>query len=316
MSTGNPNPIPVVLDVDTGVDDALALLLAVRSPRLEVLAITCVAGNTPVDGVVANTLKVLDAAGAPDLPVGRGADRPLLGEPPQVRLTHGADGMADLGLPDSPRSPAPVHAVELLRQTLAAAARPVTVVTLAPLTNLALLLRMYPDAGANIERIVLMGGSAAAGGNHTATAEFNVGRDPEAAAIVLTAGIPTTMYCLDVFYDVAVEPADVHRLSGSAEPGARLAGRLLQHRLHQHGEARLGDAGAVAVVIDPAGLRTDQRRVLVELTGQLSRGQTVVDRRDWGPDLELSPFTADEIDVATSVDGERYAELFLETVDG
>ena len=137
-------PVPVVLDVDTGVEDALALLLAVRHPALELRAVSCVAGNTHVDQVVANTLKVLDAAGAGDVPVARGAERPLLEPARDAHHVHGADGMADLGLPDSPRRPVDVHAVELLRRTILDSAEPVTLVTLAPMTNAALLLRTYP----------------------------------------------------------------------------------------------------------------------------------------------------------------------------
>ena len=145
-------PTPVILDVDTGVDDALALLLAVRSPDLDVRAVTCVAGNADVDQVVRNTLVVLDAAGAGDVPVARGADRPLLEPPRHARQVHGADGMADLGLPDSRRRPRDESAVELLRATIPASDTPVTLVPLAPLTNIALLLRTHPEVAEQIER--------------------------------------------------------------------------------------------------------------------------------------------------------------------
>src|SRR5882757_8369019 len=130
----------IILDVDTGVDDALAILFAVRHPDLRLRAITCVAGNADVDQVVANTLRVLDAAGAPDVPVARGADRPLLEPRRDARHVHGTDGMGDLGLPASARQPVAVHAVELLRREILAAPTPVTLITLAPLTNIALLL--------------------------------------------------------------------------------------------------------------------------------------------------------------------------------
>jgi pyrimidine-specific ribonucleoside hydrolase len=309
----------VVLDVDTGVDDALAILLAIRSPRLDVRAITCVAGNAAVDQVVANTLKVLDVAGAGDIPVARGADRPLLEPVRDARHVHGEDGMGDLGLPESPRQPVPGHAVELLRRTIADG--PLTLITLAPLTNVALLLRTYPEVAGQIERIVVMGGSAS-GGNVTAAAEFNVRHDPEAAAIVLGAGLPVTMYGLDVFYDVTVDRANSRRLAAATEPAAQLAGRLLEHQLSRYrGEGSLGDAGAVAAVIDPAGLRTIRCPVRVELVGQATRGQTVVDRRDWSGDLDNDPYEASlppaaPVDVALAVDAVRYRELFLAAVAG
>lgn len=309
--------VPVLLDVDTGVDDALALLLAVRSPDLELLGVSCVAGNAPVDQVVANTLQVLDAAGAGDVPVARGADRPLLEPARDARHVHGRDGMADLGLPRSARRPRPVHAVELLRAVLTGADRPVTLVPLAPLTNIALLLRTHPDVAGQIDRVVLMGGGAT-GGNVTAAAEFNVWHDPEAAAIVLASGVPVLMYGLDVFYDVTLDAADAAGLAASADPGARLAGRLVDHQLRRAGgaAATIGDAGAVAAVIEPALVTTQRHRVRVELSGAWTRGQTVVDRRA-APAAAAGDRTgppASEVDVALAVDGARARALFLDTV--
>jgi pyrimidine-specific ribonucleoside hydrolase len=309
----------VVLDVDTGIDDALAILLAVRHPALDLRAITCAGGNAPVDQVVANTLKVLDAAGAGDVPVARGAARPLLEPARDARHVHGLDGMADLGLAESPRRPVEVHAVELLRATIESASRPVTLVPLAPLTNIALLLRTYPACAERIERIVLMGG-AALRGNATASAEFNVWHDPEAAAIVLGSGLAVTMYGLDVFYDVTVSRDEAAELTGSQDPAARLAGQLLLFSVGRFGgaAATIGDAGAVAAVIDPAGLRTVRHPVRVELAGRWTRGQTVVDRRDWLGDLDHDPHgrSPAEVEVALGVDGERYRRLFLDAVHG
>src|SRR6185295_1658894 len=187
MASGTGEPVPVVLDVDTGVDDACALLLASRHPALELRAVTCVAGNTEVDQVLANTLTVLSIAGRDDVPVARGADRPLLEPVRAARHAHGDDGMGDLGLPASSRAPDPRPAVELLRDVLLDAVQarsPVTLLPLGPLTNIALLLRAFPDAAAGLREIVFMGGSGARG-NVTAAAEFNVWHDPEAAAVVL-----------------------------------------------------------------------------------------------------------------------------------
>jgi pyrimidine-specific ribonucleoside hydrolase len=313
-------PVPVVLDVDTGVDDALALLLAVRSPALDLRAVTCVAGNAPVEQVVRNTLVVLDAAGAGDVPVACGSQRPLLEPARDARHVHGEDGMGDLGLPGSTRRPRAVHAVELLRATLEAAEEPVTVVPLAPLTNIALLLRTYPHLSDRIARIVFMGGAAAVG-NATAAAEFNVWHDPEAAAIVLSSGVPTTMYGLDVFYDVTVDPATAEELAASDDAGARLAGLLIGHQLARFGgtASTIGDAGAVAAVIAPDLLTTVRHPVRVELAGTWTRGQTVVDRRGRAGDLEHDPhrlhgLPAVPIDVALAIDAPRARRLFLDTV--
>ncbi|HEX5401012.1 MAG TPA: nucleoside hydrolase [Pseudonocardiaceae bacterium] len=316
----------LILDVDTGVDDALAILFAVRHPDLRLRAITCVAGNTDVDQVVANTLRVLDAAGAPDVPVARGASTPLLATLRHARHVHGEDGMGDVGLPASARRPVAEHAVELLRREILASPEPVTLVTLAPLTNIALLLRMYPEVINRIGRVMTMGGSASVG-NASPVAEFNVWHDPEATAIVFGAGLPLTMYGLDVFYGVALPRSSAEDLAASTEPGARLAGQLLlhasdryghEHRLGEPGGAGLGDAGAVCAVADPGGLITRRLPVSVELAGPLTRGQTVVDHRTVaGEDAVHGLLPGQQfVDVAVGVDGQRLRKLYLATVSG
>ncbi|MFG2963415.1 MULTISPECIES: nucleoside hydrolase [unclassified Streptomyces] len=319
-------PVPVIIDCDTGVDDALALLLAVRHPGLELRAVTCVAGNTDVDGVVRNTLTVLERAGAGDVPVARGAERPLLEAARSARHVHGADGMGDLGLPAPTRRPADIDAVGLLRREILASPRPVTLIPTAPLTNIALLLRTHPEVTRNIERIVFMGGAVATG-NATPVAEFNVWHDPEAAAILLTAGVPITMYGLDVFQRVVVPGAEVRRLRASTEPGARLAGELLAHRPaapdpdapeNDDAAGGLGDAGAVCAVADPDGLTTRRLPVEVSLAPGPTRGQTIVDRRPRPGEAEIHGGTREQamVDVALDVDVERYVKLYLETVGG
>jgi pyrimidine-specific ribonucleoside hydrolase len=318
----------VVLDVDTGVDDALALLFAVRHPALHIRAISCVAGNVDIDGVVRNTLKTLDAAGAGDIPVARGATLPLVAPARDASHIHGVDGLADLGLPDSDRKPVDVHAVELMRREILASPEPVTLVLLAPMTNAALLLRTYPEVAGNIERIVFMGGSAGLG-NATPVAEFNTWHDPEAAAIVLSGGLPTTMYGLDVFYQVAV-PVDVaETLLGEGDAGLRLAGGLLLHQAARgggrdervpDGGGLIGDAGAVCAVVEPGGLATRTCPVEVELAPGRSRGQTLVDLRSLPGEREVHGDAAAHItgprlvDVALDVDRDRYRTLFLDTL--
>ncbi|WP_439940008.1 nucleoside hydrolase [Streptomyces sp. BBFR115] len=314
-------PTPVIIDCDTGVDDALALLFAVRHPGLDLRAVTCVAGNTDVDQVVRNTLTVLEQAGSPPVPVARGAERPLIEPVRTAHHVHGHDGMGDLGLPAPRRKAADVDAVTLLRREILASPRPVTLIPTAPLTNIALLLRTHPEVTRNIERIVFMGGAVGAG-NATAVAEFNVWHDPEAAAILLTAGVPITMYGLDVFQRVIVPAQDVRRLRASGEPGAVLAGRLLAHRdpvtSEEDPAGGLGDAGAVCAVADPAGLSTQRLPVEVNLAPGPARGQTVVDRRPRPGEAELHGEAREQplVDVALDIDVERYVKLYLATVEG
>lgn len=308
----------VILDVDTGVDDALAIVLACRSEALTVRAITCVAGNTGVDQVVANTLQVLDALDAPDIPVARGMTRPLIEAPGPTREVHGRDGMADLGLAPSARRPVVDHAVELLRRVLLSATTPVTLICLAPLTNIAVLLRAYPDVAGALHRLLVVGGRGV--GIALETPEYNLSHDPEAAAIVFTSGAPLTVYGLDVFGEVTVDAAVAAALSAAPDPAQQLAGRLVRHQLARFGTpaATIGDAGAVAAAIRPDGLTTALRSVRVELAGQ-SRGRLIFDPPeprglDLGSDQPGTLVGSGLVDVALRVDGLGYRELFLTTL--
>ncbi|MET0976208.1 MAG: nucleoside hydrolase [Leifsonia sp.] len=310
------HPVPVILDVDTGVDDALAILFAVAHPGVDVRGITCVAGNAGLEQVVANTLRILDAADAPGIPVAAGARRPLLEAARSASHVHGSDGLGGIDLPTSHRTVDPSGAIAMMRRLLIESAEPVTLVALAPQTNLALLLRTHPEVVQHIERIVFMGGSAGVG-NATAVAEFNVWHDPEAAAIVLDSGVPTYMYGLDVFNRVAVPFETAKALAGRAAVRERIVGELLGHRVRRAGDysGLIGDAGAICAIVDPDALRTEHRPVRVELSGH-SRGQTLVDRRDVpGEDLlHGTAGTWDVVEVALGVDAERMIALFLDTV--
>lgn len=307
---------PIIMDVDTGIDDALALMLAARHPDLDLRAVTCVSGNTTLANVVANTTAVLDLVGAGSVPVAAGADRPLIERPRDAAHVHGADGLGNLGLPASDRAVQPRHAVELLRQVLTEAEEPLTIVALAPLTNLALLLRMYPAVAERIARIVFMGGSASVG-NASPVAEFNVWHDPEAAAIVTSSGLELTMYGLDVFHQVVVEAGDVARLADSTDPVARAVGRLLGYQSQPDAPALrlIGDAGAVCAVVAPQLMRAERWPMRVELTG-LSRGQTVVDRRTRAGEDRVhgTPGQSPELDVILGADAPAVVELFLHTL--
>lgn len=305
----------VILDVDTGVDDAYALLLALRSPALEVIGITTVAGNVDVDQVTANTLKVLDIAGAPEIPVAKGMAHALVEPPHYVPQIHGQDGLGNLNPPPSKRKLADVHAVEFLIETLMAAGEPITLIPLAPLTNIGVALRMEPRIKEKIEQIVLMGGSAFAGGNATQWAEANIYYDPEAAHILFTSSLPIVMYGWDVFVQVEFTPAEVQAFLDSPNPWAQFAGRLMQFELDTFGTetACIGDAGAVATVIQPEGLTTRHLHVAVELHGWETRGMTVVDLRE----LVIAPDKLPEppnVRVGVAVDVEVYKRLFRETL--
>ena len=302
-------PLPVLVDVDTGGDDALALLLAMASPALEVRGISCVAGNCGLEQAVTNTLRLLDGIAAPPVPVAAGMDRPIVdaGLPPPA--LHGSDGMGDLGLPGPRRRAFGMHAVEFLRDALTEAAAPLTLICLAPLTNIAMLLRTYPQVGEKIARLYAMGGTYAAPGNATPAAEFNVRCDPEAAAIVLQSGLPVTLYPLDPFVQVRITREEAEAMTRSAGAGARIAGGIALHYCRYFGAdfSLIGDAGTVAAVIDPEGASTVRSPVRVELTGGATRGATIFDRRLWAAEEAGDGFS--EIEVITGVDAPRYRRL-------
>lgn len=313
--------LPVILDVDTGVDDALAILFAVAHPDINVLGISCVAGNASLERVVDNTLRILDVAGAGDIPVAAGARRPLIEPARDASHVHGEGGLGTLHLPATSRTPEPGSSIELMHRLITDSAQPVTIVALAPQTNIALLLRQYPDDALNIERIVFMGGSASVG-NATAVAEFNVWHDPEAAAIVLDSGVPTYMYGLDVFNRVGVDEAVATALLTHDTARGRAVGALLSNRVAVGGETGsvytglIGDAGAVCAIVDPGALHTELRPVRVQLSGY-GRGQTLVDLRQW-PGEDILHGVAEEwttVEVALTVDVERTIQTFLGTLD-
>lgn len=318
--------LPVYLDVDTGIDDALAILLAVRHPALDVRGITTVVGNVDLEQVTRNTIQVLDVADAGSIPVVSGAARPLVAPPRSAALVHGSDGLGGANLPPPSRSPAGTDAVAFLRQELLAASEPVTIIALAPLTNIALLLQAAPEVKSKIRQIALMGG-AIGSGNATAVAEFNIFHDPEAADIVFRSGVPILMYTLDVFRQVTFTADEVEReflaaangLSASERPEvSRLVAHLLLFGMRNLGRstATIGDAGCVAAVIDESGLDVQTYPVSVETGGRYSRGQTLVDRRT-GSSVEQTEGDAwPRVRVAVQIDADFYRRLFRDAIVG
>ncbi|HET9287987.1 MAG TPA: nucleoside hydrolase [Gaiella sp.] len=270
---------PIILDCDPGHDDAVALLLALASPELELLGVTTTYGNQTLEKTTANAIRVLELAGRPDVPVAAGADRPLERELVVAAHVHGESGLDGPTLPPPSAEPISRDAVEWMAGAIADAAGTVTLVPTGPLTNVARYLDEHGTTG--IERIVLMGG-AIAEGNMTPAAEFNVWADPEAAQAVLHAEVDVTMIGLDVTHR-AVTGADVQRrLRGAGSIGVFVA-ELVDFFAVYHREtygwdgAPIHDAVAVAHLLRPGLVGTKPRNVEVELESELCRGRTVVD---------------------------------------
>ena len=272
--------VPIILDCDPGHDDAIALLLALGSPELELLGVTTVHGNQTLEKTTANALRVLDLAGRRDIAVAAGADRPLARELTVAAHVHGESGLDGPSLPPAAREPVPSHAVDFMADRIAASPQPVTLVATGPLTNIAPLLDR--TEGANVERIVLMGG-AIAEGNMTPAAEFNIWADPEAADRVFHSGLDVTMIGLDVTHLAVTTPALQGRLRAGGAIGAFVADLVdffaVYHReTYGWDGAPIHDAVAVAQVLRPGLVATLDRNVEIELVSDLCRGRTVVDR--------------------------------------
>ena len=275
----------VILDVDTGVDDALAIMLALRSPELEVLGITTVSGNVPVAQCTANTLLTLEVLEAPDVPVFSGAAMPLAKEAFTAAEVHGTDGLGNV----TARYPTPLRrampgAVEFLLEMIRRFPEELTLVATGPLTNVAMAIQRDREAMHGLHGITVMGGAIRVPGNVGPTTEFNFAADPEAAAIVLGAGWPIRLVPLDVTEQVV--------LSREAVEGAKGIGKLQGfirdmtavtmafHREHEGFDGMfLHDPLAVGVAADPSLVRVQSMAVAVERRGELTSGMAVADLR-------------------------------------
>jgi inosine-uridine nucleoside N-ribohydrolase len=302
-------PKPVIIDCDPGHDDAMALMLAVASPELDLVAVTTVAGNQTLDRVTANAIRVLDVVDARHIPVAAGADRGLIHTANTAGDVHGETGLDGPDLPPPSREPEPVHAVELIATKLRE--QKLTLIAIGPLTNIALLLATHPELSGQIERIVIMGGAIGLG-NVTPSAEFNIWVDPDAAYRVFTSGLDITMVGLDVTHRamLSAERADALRETGRA--GAVVADlhgfyRRYHERVYGHSDTPVHDALAVAHVIRPDVIATEHLPVEIDVTRGPCHGRTVVDR------LHRTG-QADNALVATDVDAAAFIDLLTERI--
>jgi inosine-uridine nucleoside N-ribohydrolase len=310
-------PTRVLIDTDPGIDDAMAILLALRSPALEVVGITTVFGNATTKQATLNALKLVELAGA-SVPVARGAERPLvreLREPPT--FVHGEDGLGDIGVPLPKGSPVEQTGPELIVEMARRYPGQLTLVPVGPLTNLALALKMEPRLPELVERVVLMGGTARARGNVSPVAEANISGDPHAADAVFQAGWPVVMVGLDVTTAVRM-PDDVLQRVADAEPKlgqfvfdmSRFYKRFYES-FGVTGGFYIHDPSAVAYVIDPTLFETEPARIRVDTDG-LGLGQTIT---AFGPvpDFWEPWLGAPEVLVCVGVDGPRFLKLYETT---
>ena len=301
----------IILDCDPGHDDAIALMLALASPEVQLLGVTTVSGNHTLQNTTANAIRVLEHIGRDEVPVAAGADRPLVRERRVGANVHGETGLDGPDLPPPARDPLAEHAVDWVAATLATQPGPVTLVPTGPLTNIALLLARHPELAPKIARIVLMGGAIGLG-NTTPSAEFNIWADPEAARRVFSSGLDVTMVGLEVTHKALMRQAHVERLAAGGRAG-RLVADLYAFYVEHHRRryswdgAPVHDAVAMAHVIDGTLLETRHCGVRVDTGSELSRGRTYVDLwgvAGWSPNCH----------VAVDIDSERFLELLVERI--
>lgn len=276
------HPLPLIIDSDPGLDDALAIGLAAASPELDLLAVTTVGGNADVSRCTENALRLLHAFGRDDVPVAEGAAGALLGSVIRATEVHGMSGIGTTVLDPSPNAARPEGAVALMARLLAEHPEPVAIAPIGPLTNVALLLRLYPELAPKIAHLCLMGGSIGEG-NTTASAEFNIVADPEAADVVFRSGVPITMIGLDVTHQALLdrEASAALRALGTRSGGiaAELTDYALDRNLEWSGSATtaIHDAVAVAHLMVPDLVAVARYHVVVDTTSGPARGRTVCD---------------------------------------
>lgn len=298
---------PIIIDTDPGIDDALALAIALFSDELDVRLITTVAGNVSLENVTQNTLRLLNFFGK-DVPVAMGAAQPLIAEFVDASNVHGKTGMEGYNFPE-PKTELLLkeHAVNAMRRVIMESPEPVTLVPIATLTNIALLFAMYPEVRKNIREIVMMGGSASRG-NKGVMSEFNVATDPEAAQMVFQSGLPIVMAGLDVGLKALVLPQDSEEIREMGKVGDMAYHLFKRYRGGSfHTGLKMYDSCAIAYLLCPQLYTMEDAYVGVELNGTMTTGCTVVDLKGY---LHKEP----NAKVCMDIDGEKFRIWFKASI--
>jgi len=307
-------PLPIIIDCDPGLDDALAIACAVVRPELNLLAVTSVGGNADVRHCTENALRLLQLYGAGDVPVAEGAVGPLSGPLERATDIHGATGLGSTTIPAAARKADPEGAVALIARTLIASPEPVVLVPIGPLTNIALLIRSYPHLAPKISHICLMGGSVGEG-NSSASAEFNIYADPTAAEIVFNSGLPITMIGLDVTHHAILDRSILDRFAALPGASAKVAAELLKFAFDrsaawgQGEKMAIHDAVAVLHLAIPDLVGVSRYHVVVDATQGPARGRTIGDANPYRLKRDkLEP----NCDVGLTIDSKRFADEMVD----
>ncbi|MFM8876618.1 MAG: nucleoside hydrolase [Anaerolineae bacterium] len=309
-------PTRIILDTDPGADDALAILLMLASPEIQLEAITTVHGNVTIDKTTRNALALLEFLNATHIPVARGCTVPLVkpSHKQSGEMVHGTSGMGRTNLPEPKLKPIETHAVDYLIERFLAEPNELTLFAVGPLTNVALAIRKEPRFAQAVKELVIMGGAIRSGGNMSPLAEFNIYEDPHAAHIVFNSGIPITLVPLDVTYKCLLTSADVERLNKIDSPISKfirdVTADYMAFYLKYEGFAgcALHDPLTVAAVISPELLSIESHYVDVDVSGGVSTGKTYADF------MKVTKKPAN-MKVALDVKGREFVELFIERME-
>ncbi|GAB4235826.1 MAG: nucleoside hydrolase [Elainellaceae cyanobacterium] len=304
------SPKPIIIDCDPGVDDAIALLLALASPELDILAITTVAGNVPLSLTQTNARKVCELAGRADMRVYAGCPRPMMRSLTTAEEVHGKTGLDGTELPEPTMPLQPQHAVDFLIETLLNATTPITLAVLGPLTNLAIALIKEPRIQPQIQQVVIMGG-AITHGNITPSAEFNFYVDPHAAHVVFSSGLNPVLISLDVTHQVLTTTERLRQIQAIQSPVSQAAFEVLsfygRHDIEQFNlpGSPLHDPCVIAYLLQPELFTSQERYVTIETCSELTLGQTIV---DWWQLTDHAPNTT----VVQSANAEGFYTLLVD----
>ena len=312
----------IILDTDPGLDDALALFLALASPEVQLEAITTVSGNVHVDLTTRNALTLLELTKRTDIPVARGCDRPIARQPVIADYVHGQNGLGGVELPAPQLEPVSQHAVDLIIEKVMAAPREITIVTVGPLTNVAMALRKEPRIAEYVREVVIMGGALRVPGNVTPEAEFNIYADPHAAHVVFHAGWPIRLVTLDVTNKTLLKREQVQELASNGSPITQLIQQMVDNFLETFGLARgitafqMHDPLCLAAAFQPELITWEPAYVDVELAGTLTLGETVAFFANRTEDIDpaLEHLHPPNMLTSVEVDVERFISLYLDRI--
>jgi len=310
-------PIRLIIDTDGGIDDALALILALRSPEVEVVGVSTVSGNVRVEQAAINVLRVIELFDHRDIWVAQGLGNPLVRDPIRATSFHGTDGLGDSNLPQPRMRTRKESAIDLIVDQLNKEKDDgLTIVCIGPLTNIAAVLTNSPNISGRIGELLIMGGAFGLSrhgyGNVTPVAEFNIYSDPEAAKIVFESGIRVRAVGLDVTSapENWLTSAEYSRVKATKNRVSVFAARILANTMQKRRMFELHDPIAIGAVIQPSLYDFTERSVKVETKGQYTTGMTVTERREDAENL----WTENPIKICTNLKSQRFKRLFLSHV--